>query len=146
VAADLRQVVAAMRLCSDIERVADQAASIAKKSRKLTQAPSPEMVAVLRTMFAEATALFRDSLKAYADTDAGLAGTLKARDKQIDALNLELSNAATALMSQHPEQIADLLNLILIARHLERAGDHAKNIGEDVVYIAAAEDIRHTRK
>jgi phosphate transport system protein len=145
VAADLREVIAAMRLCSDIERVADQAVNIAKKARKLAEAPPAEIAGLLGRMFAEAIAIFRDSLKAYADTDVDLALALKARDRKIDALNVEVSNLATEQMARLPGQVADLLNLILMARHLERVGDHAKNIGEDAVYIAEAEDIRHAR-
>jgi phosphate transport system protein len=145
VASDLRAIVAAMKLGKDLERVADQTVNIAKKARKLTQQPTLEETALLEPMFTEATALFKDSMRAYADGDVDLAISLKQRDKKVDELNLQLSDYMTERMAKHADRISDYLNLIFIARHLERIGDHAKNIGEDVVYAVAAEDIRHNK-
>ena len=143
VASDLRQVVSAMKLGNNLERIADQAVKIAERSRKLTTKPELDEVDALGPMFIEATNLFRDSVSAYADANVPLARTLRNRDREIDQMNHDIANDLTATMAKHPDRIPDYLNLIFIARHLERVGDHAKNIGEEAVYATAAEDIRH---
>ena len=143
VASDLRQVVSAMKLGNNLERIADQAVKIAERSRKLTMKPELDEVDVLGPMFVEATNLFRDSVSAYADANVALARTLRNRDREIDQMNHDIANDLTATMAKRPDRIPDYLNLIFIARHLERVGDHAKNIGEEAVYATAAEDIRH---
>jgi len=127
VASDLRQVISAMKLSGNLERVADQAVNISKRARKLNQSPELEDVHYLEPLFNEALGVFKDS------------------DKKLDEANAEIAHRLTTRMAELPERIADFLNLLLIARHLERVGDHSKNIAEDAVYAAAAEDIRHPR-
>ncbi len=143
VASDLRQVVSTMKVGGNLERVADQAVKIARRSRKLTMEPELDEAIALGPMFIEAMALFRDSIRAYADIDTALARTLRRRDREIDRMNHDIADNLTAKMAERPDRIADYLELLFIARHLERVGDHAKNIGEDAVYTAEAEDIRH---
>lgn len=142
-ASDLRQVVATMKVAPNLERVADQAAKIARRSRYLSFEPELDEAATLGPMFAESIALFRDSIRAYADENVTLARTLRARDRGIDQINQDLAATFTARMAEQPSRITDYLNLIFIARHLERVGDHAKNIAEDAIYLSHAEDIRH---
>ena len=143
VASDLRHVVATMKVAPNLERVADQAVKIARRSRTLTFEPELDEAGALGPMFAEAISLFRDSIRAYADENVTLARTLRARDRGIDQMNQDLATVFTIRMAEHPDRITDYLNLIFIARHLERVGDHAKNIAEDAVYVSQAEDIRH---
>ena len=143
VASDLRQVVSNMKVGGNLERIADQAVKIARRSRKLTLEPELDEAIALGPMFIEATTLFRDSVRAYADADAALARTLRRRDREIDRMNHDIADDLTAKMAERPDRIADYLELLFIARHLERVGDHAKNIGEDAVYTAEAKDIRH---
>ncbi len=143
VASDLRQVVSTMKIGANLERIADQAVKIARRARRLTLEPELDEAIVLGPMFIEATALFRDSIRAYADADTDLARTLRQRDREIDQMNRDMANCLTARMVEQPARISDYLELLFIARHLERVGDHAKNIGEDAVYTAIAEDIRH---
>lgn len=145
VASDLRQVVSAMKVSSNLERVADQAVNIARKARKLNQHPPLTEVSWLEPMCRQASELFADSIKTYMEGDVALAGSLKARDKQLDALDAQIASRLTDSMTQNPSRIADFLSLIFISRHLERVGDHATNIAEDTVYAVAAEDIRHTQ-
>jgi len=87
--------------------------------------------------------MFKDSVDAYMREDVELARGLKARDRALDELNGDASRRFIERMAQDPEQLRGYLNLMFIARHLERVGDHATNIAEDAVYAAAAEDIRH---
>jgi phosphate transport system protein len=143
VASDLRQVVSAMKLSSNLERIGDQAVKIARRSRNLSMEPELDEAGALGPMFMEATGLFRDSVRAYADGDVALARSLRVRDSEIDQMNLDIADNLTISMAKQPDRIRDYLNLLFIARHLERVGDHAKNIGEEAVYATAAEDIRH---
>jgi phosphate transport system protein len=145
VASDLRQVISAMKLSGNLERIADQAVNISKRARKLNQNAALEDVHYLEPLFNEALGIFKDSMRAFIDGDVDLALAVKARDKKLDGANAEVANRLTARMVELPERITDFLNLLLIARHLERVGDHSKNIAEDAVYAAAAEDIRHSR-
>jgi phosphate transport system protein len=143
VASDLRQVVSTMKLGNNLERVADQAVNIAKRSRKLSMEPQLHEAIALGPLFIDAIAIFRDSIRAYADGDVALARSLRERDREIDLMNQQIAADLTARMVEKPNRIPDYLQLLFIARHLERVGDHAKNIGEDAVYTAEAEDIRH---
>ena len=143
VASDLRRVVSAMKLCSNLERMADQAVSIARKARKLIRHPSLPETSLIEPMRELAMQMFKDSVDAYVQEDVALGRGLKARDKALDEMNANASRRLIERMAQDPEQLRGYLNLIFIARHLERVGDHATNIAEDAVYAAAAEDIRH---
>ncbi len=143
VASDLRRVVSAMKLSSNLERMADQAVSIARKARKLNQHPVLAEADLIEPMHRHAMSMFRDSVDAYIREDVAQAMTLKARDKVLDEMNATASKKLILRMAADPEQLRGYLNLMFIARHLERVGDHATNIAEDAVYAAAAEDIRH---
>ncbi len=143
VASDLRRVVSAMKLSSNLERIADQAVNIARKARKLNGHPALPEVELLQPMYHQALTMFKESLKAYIEGDIELALSLKPKDKELDQLNSKTGKLFIDQMVKTPDQIRGYLNLIFIARHFERVGDHATNIAEDAVYAAAAEDIRH---
>src|ERR1043166_2008264 len=143
VASDLRRVVSAMKLSSNLERIADQATNIARKARKLNQHPPlPEMELIV-PMHEQAMSMFKDSLDAYVREDVQLGRAVVPRDEKLDELNRTASRRLIQRMAEDPAQLRGYLNLMFIARHLERVGDHATNIAEDAVYAAAAEDIRH---
>ncbi|HEX8372825.1 MAG TPA: phosphate signaling complex protein PhoU [Chthoniobacterales bacterium] len=144
VATDLRRVVSAMKLSSNLERVADQAVNIARRAKKLNQFAELPESKDLEPLFLAASSILRDSLRAFTDDDTDLALSLKARDKELDAMNREFISGITDQMAKHPEQIKGYLDLIFISRFLERVGDHATNIAEDAVWAVQAEDIRHT--
>jgi phosphate transport system protein len=143
VASDLRHIVAAMRMCSDLERVADQAVNIARKTRRLVPARAEPYRSKLLEMFNEATMLLKDSLQAYEDGNVELARAIPSRDRKLDHLNAEVTELATAQIAAAPTDVSDHLAIILIARHIERVGDHAKNIAENAIYVASDEDVRH---
>ena len=143
VAGDLRRVVAAMKLSSNLERMADQAVSIARKARKLNRHRPLAEVGLIEPMRELSMKMFKDSVDAYVNENVELGRGLKARDKELDELNVKANRQLIARMSEDPQELRGYLNLIFIARHLERVGDHATNIGEDAVFAAAAEDIRH---
>ena len=143
VASDLRRVVSAMKLSSNLERMADQAVNIARKARKLNRHPALPELEFVEPMYTHAMSMFKDSVEAYIREDVELAFALKPRDKVLDEMNANASRRLIERMAHDPEQLRGYLNLMFIARHLERVGDHATNIAEDAVYAAAAEDIRH---
>jgi phosphate transport system protein len=143
VASDLRRVVAAMKLSSNLERMADMATTIARRARKLNQHPPLAEVELIRPMYDHAMSMFRDSVDAFAREDVDLARGVVPRDQKLDDLNRMASHKLVDRMAQDPDQLRGYLNLIFVGRCLERVGDHATNIAEDAVYAAAAEDIRH---
>lgn len=143
VASDLRRVVAAMKLSSNLERMADMATTIARRARKLNQHPPLVEVELIRPMYDHAMSMFKDSVDAFAREDVDLARAVVPRDQKLDDLNRMASHKLVDRMAQDPDQLRGYLNLIFVGRCLERVGDHATNIAEDAVYAAAAEDIRH---
>jgi len=143
VASDLRRVVAAMKLSSNLERMADQATTIARRARKLNQHPPLPEVELIRPMYEHAMSMFRDSVDAFVREDVDLGRAVVQRDDALDELNRSVSHKFVERMAQDPQQLRGYLNLIFIGRCLERVGDHATNIAEEAVYAAAAEDIRH---
>lgn len=143
VASDLRRVVAAMKLSSNLERMADQATTIARRARKLNQHPPLLEVELIRPMYEHAMSMFKDSVDAFVREDVDLARAVVPRDQTLDDLNRAASRKLIERMAQDPDQLRGYLNLIFVGRCLERVGDHATNIAEDAVYAAAAEDIRH---
>jgi len=143
VASDLRQVIAAIKMSVNLERIADQAVGISRRARKLnTIALLPE-TAEIELLFRHAESMLLDAVKAYADQNTELARALKPRDRELDALNRNFANKLTELMPKRTEHIQGYLELIFIARFLERIGDQATNIAEDTIFAVAAEDIRH---
>jgi phosphate transport system protein len=87
--------------------------------------------------------MFKDSVDAFVREDVDLGRAIVPRDEKLDELNRVASRRLIQRMAADPDQLRGYLNLMFIARHLERVGDHATNIAEDAVYAAAAEDIRH---
>ena len=130
-------------MSSNIERIADQAVNTARKARKLNHHPALSELQVIEPIYQHALAMFRDSVDSYAREDVTLALTMEARDTTLDQMNAKASQRLIERMAKDPEQLRGYLNLMFIARHLERVGDHATNIAEDAVYAIAAEDIRH---
>ncbi len=143
VARDLRGIVAAMKIGANLERIADQATSIARRARRLNDEPALPETHQLEVMTREATAMFKDSLQAFTDGDVDLALSIKPRDRQLDEMNRNIAARMTERMAADAGQIRGYLDLIFIARNLERIGDHATNIAEDAIYTAQARDIRH---
>ena len=143
VASDLRRVVSAMKLSTNLERIGDQATNIARRARKLNRHPPLPEVELILPMNAQAMSMFKDSVDAYVREDVELGRAIVPRDEKLDELNRVASRRLIERMTQDREQLRGYLNLVFIGRHLERVGDHATNIAEDAVYAAAAEDIRH---
>ena len=145
VASDLRRVVSAMRISPNLERIADEAVSIARRARKLNRHRELREVELITKMALHALAMVRDSIDAFTREDPDRGRELIGRDDPLDEMNADSARQLLVRAGEDPEELRGYLNLLFIARHLERVGDHATNIGEEAVYAAAAEDIRHQR-
>jgi phosphate transport system protein len=144
VASDMRQVISAMRLSVNLERIADQSVLIARRAKKLNKESVVSEISLLEPLFREALSIFHDGMRVFVDGDADLALQLKPRDRILDSLNAEVADKYMERIAADPSRAQSYINLILIARALERVGDHSTNIGEDAFWASHAEDIRHT--
>ena len=142
-ATDMRNVVSTMKLSVNLERVADQAVGVARRSRKLITRPPVDEVLHLQPIFHYAQTMVKDAVRAFASRDLELARGLKERDHQLDQMNRDFADKLTELMPQTVDLIPTYMDLIFVAKFLERIGDQATNIGEDVVYAISAEETRH---
>ena len=145
VARDLRNVVSTMKICYNLERTGDQAVNIARRACKLNQSIELPEVELLMPMYERAISMFRESFRTYLEEDVSVAIQFKDRDRELDEMNHEVAAQFTECMSNYPDRVSNYLNLLFIAGHFERIGDLAKNIAEDAVYSASAEDIRHLK-
>jgi len=142
-AIDLRAIMAALKINSDLERVGDLAVNIAEATRRyLMLAPVKPLVDLPR-MSEIAQGMLRDALDAFVRRDVALAEAVLNRDDQLDDLKTQVFRDLLTYMLGDPSKIEASLDLILVSRHLERIGDHATNIAEDVIFMVSARDVRH---
>ena len=142
-AADLRVIVAAVKINTDLERVGDLAVNIAEAGKRYLQHPPVKPLIDIPRMGDIAQSMLRESLDAFVRSDIALAEAVLAEDDLVDALKSQIFRELLTYMLQDPETIEPALDLILISRHLERIGDHATNVAEDVIFILSARDVRH---
>ena len=142
-AADLRTIVAAVKINTDLERVGDLAVNIAEAARRYAaHSPIKKLIDIPR-MASIAQSMLRDALDAFVRRDLALAQNVLNEDDRLDALKTQIFRELLTYMLQDPSTIEPALDLILVSRHLERIGDHATNIAEDVIFIVTARDVRH---
>ncbi len=142
-AVDLRAIVAAVKINTDLERVGDLAINIAEATtRYLKHPPVKELIDIPR-MASIAQTMLRDALDAYVRRDADMAQAVLNEDDALDALKTQVFRELLTYMLSDPSKIEPALDLILISRHLERIGDHATNVAEDVIFMVTARDVRH---
>jgi phosphate transport system protein len=142
-AVDLRAIVSAVKINTDLERVGDLAVNIAEAARRyMLHAPVKQLIDIPR-MATIAQAMLRDALDAYVRRDTALAQAVLDADDGLDALKTQIFRELLTFMMQDPATIESALDLILISRHLERIGDHATNVAEDVIFMVLAKDVRH---
>ena len=142
-AADLRGIVAAVKINTDLERVGDLAVNIAEAAKRYLQHPPVKPLIDIPRMGEIAQSMLRDALDAFVRRDTDLAETVLTADDQLDALKTQIFRELLTFMLSDPGTIEPALDLILISRHLERIGDHATNIAEDVIFMVSARDVRH---
>lgn len=143
-AADLRFALAVSRMNAELERIGDQAVNIAQATLRLSQYPKTEPPNVdLPRMSELAAGMVRDSLNAFAESDENLAKSVLARDDELDDLRNQAFRALLSYMMTNSSKVFPAFDLVLVAKDLERIGDLATNIAEDVIYAVAGRDVRH---
>jgi phosphate transport system protein len=145
-AMDLRFLVTAMKINSELERVGDQAVNIYENTQLLLQQPPLKPLIDLPLMAQIAQHMLRESLDAFTERDPIQAEAVIMEDDRVDALKDQVFREVLTYMMSDPSTISRGITLILISRNLERIGDQAVNIAEDVIYMVAGRDVRHPAK
>ena len=142
-ATDLRAIVAAVKINTDLERVGDLAVNIAEASKRyIGHAPVKQLIDIPQ-MGNIAQAMLRDALDAFVNRDTELAHRVLNEDDRLDSLKTQVFRDLLTHMLQNQSTVEPSLDLILVSRHLERIGDHATNVAEDVIFMVSALDVRH---
>lgn len=142
-ASELRLITVAMKICHDLERVGDEATTISRRAIELNAEPELKIEVDLQQMAEMGLTMLHEALTAFVQRDPAAARAIIPRDKKVDSLNKQLHRELASYMVERPSTISRCLNLMTISKSLERIGDHATNIAEEVVYLFEGEDIRH---
>jgi phosphate transport system protein len=134
-ARDLRNIVAALKISSDLERIADYAANVAKRVQALIMSPSVQPVFAIPRMGALAQQLIKDVLDAFTERDTDKALSVWRRDEELDDMYAALFRELLTYMMEDPRNITPCTHLLFIAKNIERIGDHATNIAETVHFL-----------
>jgi len=143
-ATDLRLITVAMKISHDLERVSDEATTIARRSLELSLEPQLKPYIDIPRMAGMALEMLKDALDAFVNRDPAKARAIVPRDKEVDMLNKQLHRELSSYMVERPSTISRCLNLMVISKSLERVADHATNVAKEVVYLYEARDIRHS--
>jgi phosphate transport system protein len=143
VAGDLRQVAAMLKISTELERIADLAQNITERASALRRLPAIGVPAKLISMAHAAMDMVDRALIAYTEQKLVMAQQICGEDDAVDQLNREIIDELTELMRTSPDLIEPALHLFSVSRHVERIGDHATNIAEDVIYLIEGEIVRH---
>ncbi|MSO45795.1 MAG: phosphate signaling complex protein PhoU [Acidobacteria bacterium] len=142
-AIDLRSIVASVKINTDLERVGDLAVNIAEAARRYVNHPPVKELVDIPRMGDIAQSMLRDALDSFVRRDTSLAQQVLNEDDRLDALKTQAFRELLTHILGDPSTVEPALDLILISRHLERIGDHATNIAEDVIFMVSALDVRH---
>ncbi|MHB8755463.1 MAG: phosphate signaling complex protein PhoU [Candidatus Acidiferrales bacterium] len=142
-AVDLRFILSASRINNDLERIGDQAVNIAQSALRILRHPQVKPYVDLPRMSELAEGMVRDSLNSLVRRDAELAKSVLVRDDQVDNLRDQIFRELLTYMMENSAVVYPAFELVLITKNLERIGDHATNIAEDVIYMVAGRDVRH---
>jgi phosphate transport system protein len=143
VGSDVRFLFMAARITSELERIADQAVNISQSAEKLISQPPLKPLVDIPVMGDVARKMVRESLEAIVRKDVAIAETVLKDEDQVDAFRDQIFRELLTFMMADPSTISRALSLILISRNLERVGDHATNIAEEVIYWIQGRDVRH---
>ena len=144
VAKDLRFVLAVLRIENDLERISDLAKGVAKRTIHSSKNDHVQNPAALGLMIEHATQMLSDALRALADADTELARKVRASDQAVDDLQRRIYKWATEEIPAHTEWTSGAINILSVTRAVERIADLCTNIGEDVIFMAEGEVVRHT--
>ena len=142
-AIDLRFILAVIKINADLERVGDQAVNISERVRDLQTGAPVELPVDIPRLADMAAKMVRSALQAFIDGDPAAAERVLTMDDEVDEMNRSVYRTLTRCLEDRPEAAQQALNVLLIARNLERVGDHATNIAEDVIFWVRGADVRH---
>jgi phosphate transport system protein len=142
-ATDLRFITVAMKISQNLERIADEATKISRRSLELNLEPQLKAYVDIPRMAGIALEMLKAALDAFVNKQPEKAIEVIARDKQVDEINKQFHRELSSFMIESPNTITRCLNLMVVSKALERIADHATNIAEEVVYLYEARDIRH---
>jgi phosphate transport system protein len=142
-AADLRFIAAAMKINADMERIGDQAINMVERAEVLLTVPPLKPLIDIPRMADIAQEMLKASLDAFVTGDDALAYATILKDDEVDQLKDQVFRELLTFMMADPTTIPRAMELILVSRHLERIGDHATNICEDVIFMVKGKDVRH---
>jgi phosphate transport system protein len=142
-ASDLRFILGCVRANAEIERMADMAINVSHKAMRLVDAPGSCRLRTIEPMAEVAALMGRDGIKSYVEGDVDLAREVIRRDAKLNALKAETTALVTEAMAKDTTIIPRALDVALVARNLERIGDHAKNVAEQTIYVVEGRDVRH---
>ncbi len=142
-ATDLRLTTVAMKISQNLERVGDEAVTIARRAIDLNTEPQLKPYVDLPRMATMSLEMLRDAITAFINREPEKARAVVPRDHDVDNLNRQLHRELSSYMVERPTTITRCLHLMVISKSLERIADHATNIAEEVVYLYEAKDIRH---
>ena len=140
---DLRFIISALKIVTDLERVGDHAVNIAQSAIKLSGEPELKPLIDIPRMATIATRMLTEALDAFVRNDAAAARAILTEDDEVDHLKTQIFRELLSYMLEKPESITRALELILVSRNLERVGDLATNVAEEVVFIAEARVVKH---
>lgn len=146
VADELRVLITAVKINTDLERIGDHCKNVAKNVRYVAEAPDALAATKLREMADAARSMFREVYDAFASRDGVAARGVLARDKRVDELHWENFNALVDYGRQHPDQLEVVAHLLTASKDVERISDHASNIAENVIFLIEGVDVRHGNK
>jgi phosphate transport system protein len=144
-ARDLREIVVALKMASDLERIGDYATNVAKRSIALAQSPPIRPVHALPRMATLALRLVRDVIDAYVERDADKALAVWVGDEELDEMYANLFRVFLTYMMEDPRNIGSCTHLLFMAKNIERIGDHATNIAENVYYLVHGTPLTQAR-
>lgn len=143
VAVDLRFISAVIKINSDLERIGDEAVNIARCVKYISIREKIEAPINYRQMADSVTSMLKMSLDSLVNLDPDLAFKVLTLDDEVDRIYGESYDLVKGVIKEKPDRVGYLINLFLIARHLERIADHATNLAEEVIYLVEGEIIRH---
>lgn len=142
-AVDLRFILAVIRINADLERVGDQAVNIANRVKELGTLQSTDIPVDIPRLAHLSSAMVRKSLQSFIEADPEMARTVLTMDDQVDEMNRNAYHSLGKYIQDRPDCVSQALNALVISRNLERVGDHATNIAEDVIFWVRGDDVRH---
>jgi phosphate transport system protein len=143
-ATQLRLITVAMKVNQNLERIGDEATTIARRALELNKEPQLKPYVDLPRLAHLTLDMIDDALTAFINGDMTRAGEVVRRDKEADELNRQLHRELSSFMVEDPKTITRCLNLMVVSKSLERIADHASNIAEEVIFLYQARDVRHS--